>query len=135
MRINVNSEVQSASGFPLWAPGKYGLRVKELESTTASTGKAQLKVRLEPVAEVLGEEGGPLSTPGTLVDYITVDPIQSKSGGMFSFLRAFVESAGLSWADFDTDELIGREVTAVVAIEPDNKGTNRNRVKRYVKAA
>ena len=135
-RIQVNAEVQSASGFPLWGEGTYGLRITEVTQTTASTGKAQLRLRLEPVAEVVDESGKPLGTPGTLLDFVTVDPIQGKSGGTFSFLRALWEAAGLAWgSEIDTDELVGKEVQAKVAIEKDQKGNDRNRIKRYVKAA
>ena len=135
-RISVNPDVQSASGFPLWGEGTYDLRVKQVDSTTASTGKAQLKLRLEPVGEVPDEQGVALGNPGTLVDYVTVDPIQGKNGGTFSFLRALWEAAGLAWgADIDTDLLLDRVVKAKVNIEKDQKGNDRNRIKRYVKAS
>lgn len=135
-RIQVNADVQSASGFPLWAEGIYTTRITDVQHTTASTGKAQLKLRLQPTGEVVGEEGQPLSSPGSLPDYVTVDPIQGKNGGTFSFLRALWEAAGLTWGpDIDTDELNGKEVRVKVTIEKDLKGNDRNRVKRYMKVA
>ena len=136
MRIQVNAEVQSASGFPLWAEATYLLRITEVEQTTASTGKAQLKVRLTPINNVQDDSGVPLSAPGTLMDWVTVDPIQTKGGGTVSFLRGLWEAAGLTWnAEIDTDDLMGKEVSARVAIEKDQRGNDRNRVKRYVKAS
>ena len=137
-RIQVNADVQAAGGFPLWADGVYTLRITETEATTASTGKAQLRVRLEAVSAINDEGGRPLANPGTLLDFVTIDPIQTKTGGTVSFLRGLWEAAGLSWgADIDTDDLIGKEVSAKVAIEKfvkkDGTETERNRVKRYMK--
>ena len=137
-RIQVNADVQAAGGFPLWADGVYTLRVTEAEQTTASTGKAQLRVRLEPVGEVNDENGRPLATAGTLLDFVTIDPIQTKLGGTVSFLRGLWEAAGLPWgSDIDTDDIVGKEVQAKVAVEKftkkDGTETERNRVKRYIK--
>ena len=137
MRIQVNPDVQAAGGFPLWAEGRYTLRAREAQQTTASTGKAQLKVIWEPTGDITEHETTKLlSTPGALPDYVTIDPIQGKSGGMFSFLRGLWEAAGLPWgADIELDDIVGREVVAIVAVEKDQRGNDRNRVKRYVKAS
>ena len=135
-RIQVNADVQAAGGFPLWAEGNYELRIKEVEQTTASTGRAQLRVRFEPLAEVRDDAGKVLEQPGTLLDYVTIDPIQTKNGGTVSFLRGLYEAVGLPWnSEIDTDELVGKEVRARVNIEKDKKGEDRNRVKRYIKGS
>lgn len=135
-RIQVNAEVQASAGFALWAEGTYALRIREVEMTKASTGKAQLLTTLEPTGEVLEHETGrPIANAGTVREYVTIDPVTTKTGGTISFLRALWEAAGLVWgSEIDTDELVGRELKAAIVVQKDNKGTDRNRIKRFMKA-
>lgn len=133
-RITVNPDVESAGGFPVWAAATYRLRVDEVKEKTSGSGKAMLNVKLVPVDVVNDDKGNPISSPGSLYDNIMVEPVKGKSGGTFSFLRPFVESCGLVWGDFDTDQLQGRECTAKVVIGEYN-GNERNEVARYLKAA
>ena len=44
-----------------------------------------------------------------------------------------IEAAGLSWADFDTEELEGKELTVRVGLR-EFEGKPRNEVSGYIKA-
>lgn len=134
MRITVNPDVPSTGGFPVWAPGQYRLRITGLEEQTAKSGAAMLNVTHEPVDAVLDQKGGAIATAGKLFNRVLIEPVRSKDGERsFSFLRALVEGAGLDWQDFDTDELLGKEVLAHVKIT-QFEGNERNEIGRYIKA-
>ena len=137
-RIVVNPDVQAASGdFPLWADGKYHLRIDEIQEETSAKGQPMLRVSLVPTDSVTDEEGNTLPNPGRLFDRVMVEPVTTKKGQAISFLRVIVEAAGLSWQDFDTDELQGREVVARVGrstyTTKDGQSRTRNEIVGYVK--
>ena len=131
-RITVDPTVESATGFPVWAAGRYTLRIAEVEQATSKSGKPMLSLTLEAVGEVLDKNGSALGNAGKIWDRVMVDPITGKNGNQVSFLRPLIEAAGLTWGDFDTDDLVGKEVQAQVAIE-EYQGQERNGIGRYIK--
>ena len=127
--ITVNPDARSAGEFPNWRAGEYELEITEIEQTVTKTGKDQLVLKLSPVDEVMDVDGNPLPKPGTLRDWVLIDPVQTKNGGTVSFLRAVVESAGLEWSNFNSDDLLNKNLRARVGISE----TGRNEILRYLK--
>ncbi len=132
-KITVNPDVQGAGEFPVWAEGEVDFEVTRIEERRSSKGQAMLNVELVPQGEVLDERGVAIEKPGRIFDNIMVDPVGTKNGGQVSFLRPFIEACGLTWGDFDTDQLQGAKVRAKVIIGEYN-GRRRNEIGRYVKA-
>ena len=130
-RIIVDPTAESASGFPVWAPGRYTLRILEVEEATTKAGKPMLVITHEAVGDVFDEQGNALTNAGRLWDRVTVDPIVGKNGNQVSFLRPLIESAGLPWSDFNPEDLVGKEVTAQVGVG-EYQGRKLNKVARYI---
>jgi hypothetical protein len=131
-RIQVQPDVQSATGLrPVWKPDTYRLRIKEVESTTSSNGKPMLRLVLETLDEIVDENDQNIGVQ-EVWDFIMVDPQPGARGGQISFLRPLVESAGLDWQDFDTEELEGKEVTARTNVG-EYKGNKQTNVAAYIK--
>ena len=131
-RITVNPDVQAAGGRPVWAKGRYPLRIRDVQQTESSTGKAMLVVEYESTNDVLDVDGNTVAGGGRIWDRVLIEPIQTKTGNTISFLRPLIESAGMDWSDFDTDDLVGKEVTARVTVGEYN-GNERNEITGYVK--
>ncbi len=136
-RINVNPEAEVSANFEVAQPGTYRMRVEGSENFpavqefTSQAGNTCLKVRLvycDP--SIINKlDGTPSKNLGAIIDSSLVISPSDKQGK----LRSFVESAGLQWADFDTDELAGKEVTALVGLDT-YQGVEKNQIKRYLPA-
>lgn len=129
MKVGINPGVEANIAFDVVTPGTYRMRVQSIEGFTASSGNECLRFRWEYVdksnLEKLG--GGYAQNPGTLMDSSLVISPADKQGK----LRGLVEALGKSWADFDTDDLIGLECDVRVGIE-EYQGENKNTAKRYL---
>lgn len=137
-RITVNPQADADSGFDIAAPGVYPMRIEgsknmpavsEFDSKT-TIGNKGLKVRLvfaDP-SGVQTLQGNVAKNLGSIIDNsILVSPIEKQGK-----LRSLVEACGISWGDFDTEQLVGQEVLVKVEIE-DYKGEPKNTARRYIK--
>jgi len=138
-RITVNPDVASAGARPVWAKGKYTLRIREIKEEVSqgekTAGQPLLNIEFEPVGEVTDVEGRVLENPGRIWSRILVEPVTTKLGNTISFLRPLIEAAGLAWGgEIDTEELLEKEVIARIKIS-EYKGDDRNEISGYVKAS
>lgn len=137
-RITVNPNADADAGFDIAAPGVYALRIEASKNFPAvqefdsksTPGNRGLKIRFvfadpSAVTTIKGETAKNL---GSIIDQSCLIYPTEKQGK----LRSLVESAGLTWGDFDTDDLEGREVLAKVDID-NYKGEDKNIVVRYLK--
>lgn len=128
-RLNANPTVEANAAFDLVKPGEYTMRVEEVSEFTSQSGNTCWKARLSYAnpAETTKLDGTPAANPGQIFDNGLVVFPPEKQGKV----RSFVEALGRSWADLDSDELIGLECTVKVGLEEYN-GEQRNVVKRYL---
>ena len=137
-RITVNPQAEANAAFDIAAPGSYRMRIEgspnfpgvsEFDSKS-TPGNKGLKIRLvfaDPTA-VTTLKGTPAKNLGSVIDQSVVTYPAEKQGK----LRSLVEACGLAWEDFDTDQLVGKELQANIGIEEYN-GETKNVVKRYLK--
>lgn len=134
MLIKVNPAAEVKTSFPVFQPGTYRMRIKDVKDR-ADVGKTDYKIQFEYVdsSQLVLEDGTPyngsLEGAGNLFSYF---PYDSERQGM---LRGLVQAAGLQWADQDfTQTLLGCEVDAKVGLKkttpeyPDKA----NEVKRFL---
>jgi len=137
-RITVNPNADADAGFDVAQPGVYRLRIEGSANFPAVTefdskktpGNRGLKIRYvfaDPTI-VTTTEGKTAKNLGSIIDQSCLIYPADKQGK----LRSLVESANLTWADFDTDDLDGKEVQAKVGVEEYN-GVIRNKIERYLK--
>lgn len=134
-RITVNPEAEVNVGFDLAAPGIYRMRFEGTDNMAAVTpftsksGNECLKVRAvfaDPTL-VSKADGTPVKNLGGIIDNSLVVTPADKQGK----LRSVVEAVGLAWADFDTDDLNGKEFMAKIGVEEYN-GDKKNVIARYL---
>ena len=107
MKVNVNPATE-AGGFGYAEAGEYKLRVVAV-SLNEGQKAPYLKWELEFVdPNVKAVEEG--KKPGHIFENTTL-----KDDAQFT-LRALVEALGLTWGDFETEECIGMELDAKVAV-------------------
>ena len=136
---NPNAEVNLA--FDIAKPGQYRLRIEGSPNmpgvsdpvpSKSTPGNMVMKVRLvfaDPTA-VYTLKDEMAKNLGSIIDNSLITEPAEKQGK----LRSLVESAGLVWNEFtDTQLLVGKEVTAIIAVEEYN-GEQKNTVKRYLKS-
>jgi hypothetical protein len=132
--LNVNPAAEAGSEFPVFQPGTYHMRVKEVtdRSIDPSNPKQDFKVVLEyvdPSALILvnGQPyEGKADAAGSLFDYIMQAPDKQWK------LRQISDAAGLQWVDQDfTQTLVGQELDVKVKIE-EYQGEQKNKVSRYL---
>lgn len=135
-KITVNPQAEASASFDIARPGVYRMRVEgsanfpAVQEFVSEKGNTCIKVRsvyADPTA-VLKENGDPAKLPGSIIDSSLVIAPADKQGK----LRSFVEACGLSWSDFDTDNLVGLEFEAMIGVE-EYKGEKKNVIKRYLK--
>lgn len=137
-RITVNPQADADAGFEVAAPGVYPMRIEGSANFPAvaefdskkTPGNRGLKIRLvfaDPTA-IQTTEGKQARNLGSVIDQSVLIAPSDKQGK----LRSLVEAVGLAWADFDTDDLAGKEVKAKVGIDEYN-GVVRNKIERYIK--
>lgn len=138
--IKTNPQADADSGFEIAQPGTYLLRIEgspnfpavsEFDSKS-TPGNRGLKIRYvfaEP-SSVINEHGQPARNVGSIIDQSCLIFPEEKQGK----LRSLVESAGMPWSDFETTDLIGREVLCKVGID-EYKGNKKNVIERYLKRA
>lgn len=126
-RINVNPNA-TVSNFEPVAAGTYRMKFIAVEQKMKQGGEhPYLEWQLEQVAQdVKGIHGG---SAGRVYDVTTLKP-----DAQFA-LRGLVEAVGLSWQDFDTEDVIGREVDVVLSLGTNQSGKPRNEVEKYIRAA
>jgi len=134
--ITVNPQAEADAGFEIAQPGVYRMRIEgatnfpAVQEFTSAKGNTCLKVRMvfaDPTS-VTTDKNTVAKNLGSIVDSGLVVAPAEKQGK----LRSLVEACSLPWADFDTDQLVGKELQAKVAIEEYN-GTKRNNITRYLK--
>lgn len=123
MKINVNPETQASADFGYAPEGEYRLRVI---ACTHKEGKNY------PYLEWKFEFADPNVKPvvaetklGAIFENTTL-----KEESQFG-IRNVTDALGLSWGDFDTDEVKGMELTAKVGIEEYN-GKMKNVVAKFI---
>ena len=127
MRINVNPNAEVSQFNPVKA-GTYSLRIEAVEQLEGPKGP-YLKWRMAITTstdEICGIDGEALKGAPSSIFAITslIPEAQFK-------LRQLVEAAGLAWDDFDTEDLLGKEISAKVD-ERTYEGTVSNEVKVYL---
>lgn len=125
--ININPNAEVKTGFSAVKAGTYQVRIKEVKNRNPE--KNDLEVIFEftqPASELLDHAGQPITNNvGSLYDYIMLDSEKQWK------LRQLVEACQMPWQNFDEQDLVGKELTAVVKIEMYN-GEPRNKISRYV---
>lgn len=132
VKLTVNPNVEASVAFDTIKPCTTKMRIKEVTGpfpSTATPGNEYLKMQLEYVDPTSLETvaGGIASNPGTIFDNSCLITPSEKQGK----LRSVVQAAGLVWSDFDTEDLMGREVTVKIGTE-EYKGELKNVIKRYL---
>lgn len=139
-RISVNPNADADAGFDIAAPGVYRMRIEgsknmpavsEFDSKTTAGNKG-IKIRLvfaDPSA-VSTIQGQTAKNLGSIIDNSVLIAPADKQGK----LRSLVEACGLPWGDFDTEQLVGQEVSVKVEVE-EYKGEQKNTARRYLKAS
>jgi hypothetical protein len=123
MRINVDPETQ-AGGFDYVADGLYTLRVIDIQEKEKQYPYLRWELELAD-SNVKGVKG---QKPGHVFEITTL-----KSGNNAQFrLKQICEALGLTWGDFDTDDVKGMELQAYLTIKEYN-GTFSNEVDKFVK--
>lgn len=137
-RITTNPQADADTEFDVAAPGVHLLRIEgsanfqavsEFDSKS-TPGNKGLKIRFvfaDPTA-VTTTEGQVAKNLGSIIDQSCIYFPEDKQGK----LRSLVEAAGMAWADFDSQDLVGREVLCKVGLDTYN-GTTRNKIERYIK--
>ena len=122
MRVPVDPSTES-SGFDYVNNSQQRLRVVTV--TLKKKEHPYLNWELELAdPNVKGIKGG---RPGHIFEITTL-----KSGGNSQFrLRQLCEALGVVWGDFDTEEVIGRELDAYVKVK-EYQGTFSNEVDRFI---
>lgn len=139
-RITANPQADVDAGFDIAQPGVYPMRIEGSPNMPAvsefdskkTPGNKGIKIRLvfaDPTA-VMKEDGTPAKHLGSIIDNSVLTSPAEKQGK----LRSLVEAAGLPWTDFDTEDLVGKEVMVKVEVEIYN-GDKKNTARRYVKRA
>lgn len=128
MKIIVNPNQEASGEFGYAEAGEYQLRVIKIEQCQKSGSPyPYLKAELEFVdSEVKAVEAG--KKVGHLFENLTLKP-----DAQFR-LRDFSEALGLSWGDFDTDEVIGLEFSAKVKIR-NYQDALSNEIGKYIPAS
>lgn len=113
---------QEQSTFTPHPKGKYRMRVVNAEEKVSSKGNDMIEITLRAL-DKNGEEYG-----CRVFDYLTAN------WKLDSFLDAANMFPGEGQElEINADELIGKELTAQLAIEKDNKGNDRNKVAAYIR--
>ena len=119
MRVTVNPEAQASGDFGYAAPGTYTLRcVGCTQKQSAGKQFPYLEWKFEfadpnvPSVEKNGD--GSSKKLGNIFEITTLKP-----DAQFA-LRDVCEAMGLTWGDFDTDEVKGLEASAQVKLETYN---------------
>lgn len=127
MKFNVDPTAEVSKFTPVKA-GTYTLRIEDVEQKVGQeSGNAYLSWRLAittPKEELIGLDGATLEGSPSSVFLST-----SLADGKQGFVRALVEAAGGVWdADFDTNDILGKEISAVLD-EDEYNGKIKNVVK------
>lgn len=129
-RISVNPNAEVGGFVPVQA-GTYTLRIEGFEERTSKEGKPYLSWRMAittPKDGIIGTDGQALSGNPASVFYST--RTDEEAQGM---LRGLVEKVLGEWREFDTDELVGKEVEATLK-EDTYAGNVKNVVGRILRA-
>ena len=129
MRITVDPST-SSDGFGYAAAGRYTLRVQKVKQKHKD-GSAfpYLKWEFSFVDPNVKSASGDNPKVGSIFENTTL-----KAGDNAQFrLKGLCDALGVTWGDFDTDELIGRTFDAQVDID-SYQDTFSNKVKKFIPA-
>lgn len=122
MKITVNPDAQASGNYGYAAAGDYVLRVVKCEQKTATYPYLNWSFEFADKSVQAVEAGKQL---GSIFEITTLKP-----EAQFR-LRDLCEALGLTWGDFDTDEVIGLEGTAHVKID-EYEGKLKNVIDSWV---
>lgn len=119
MRVTVNPSAEPSGDFGYVAPGDYMLRVVKVELQRKSGGEhPYLKWTLEladPSIQCVNNEPGKApKKPGQIFENTTLKP-----DAQFR-LRDLSDALGLTWGDFDTDNVVGMTLKAKLTTDTYN---------------
>lgn len=131
MKVTVNPDAQASGEFSYAAPGEYSLRVAGCEVKRKVGGEfPYIEWKFEfadpNVAGVEKNNAGQPLKVGNIFEITSLAP-----NAQFR-LRDCCEALGLTWGDFDTAEVRGKETRAKVGIETYN-GKIKNVIDRFTK--
>lgn len=129
MKITVDPSTD-AGGFGYAEAGKYSLRIKKVEQIQKpGSAYPYLKWEIEfsdPNVQSVPINGKAMKV-GNIFENTTLNP---SNNGQFR-LRQLCEALGVTWGDFDTDDVIGAEFDAQVGIK-EYEGNFSNEVKKFI---
>lgn len=128
--LKVNPAAEAKSDFPVFQPGTYRMRIKEVQDRSPEKQDYKVTLGFVDAAQLIKIDGTPynggLDGAGTLFDYVMQDAEKQWK------LRQLTEAAGLPWADYDpVVDLPGKELDVKVKTEL-YEGEQKNKVGRYV---
>lgn len=131
MRISVNPEAQPLGDFGYAAPGRYTMRVVSCERKQKAGGDWPYLEWMFEFADpnvqcADNQPGAPKKKAGSVFEVTTLKPDAQ------GFLRAVCDALGLTWGDFDTEEVRGIEFQAEVKTSEYN-GKLKNEVAKFIK--
>ena len=127
MRITVDPST-SSDGFGYAAEGRYTLRVSKVEQKIKEGGTfPYLKWTFDFADPNVKSISANNPKVGSIFENTTL-----KSGDNSQFrLKGLCDALGVTWGDFDTDELIGNTFDAQVNID-NYEGTFSNKVNKFI---
>lgn len=129
MRINVDPDVD-ISGLGYAPAGRYTLRITKAEQLVGPKAP-YIKWILEFADPNVSSQDKKPDGTSKKVGHIFENTTLKKGDNAQFRLRQLCEAVGISWADFDTDDMIGQEFEAEVDIK-EYDGHMSNEVKKYI---
>lgn len=126
MRIQITNEEQS-TGFELAFPGTYQATLNDPTQGAGPKGP-YVKWGVDLLGVDRNSEGVPLAGKKVGRIFETTTLMEGKRWRLSQMAKA----AGLNPSNFDTDELIGKQVTVVVDVEKDEGYAPRNVIKKFL---
>lgn len=126
MRIQITNEEQS-TGFELAFPGTYQATLSDVTNAAGPKGP-YAKWSIELLGVDRNSEGVPLAGKKVGRVFETTTLMEGKRWRLAQMAKA----AGLNPTNFDTEELVGKQVTVVIDVEKDEGYAPRNVVKKFL---
>ena len=129
--LQANPNAEASVAFDVLQPQEAKVRVKSIEEkdSKSTPGNKLWEVRFEFVdpSSLIREDGQTATNPGTLIDSsLVVEPLDKQGR-----VKAFVLACGEQWANIDSDNLIGKELSIKTKVDTYN-GEKSTKVGRYL---